>query len=137
MRNPARINLQGALISSKWNSASGIPSRLTHQDPEKSGKDTSSRLTIQQQEKSGKDTSSSLAHQQNEKYCKDISSSLTHQQQVKFCKGIPSRLTHQKHDISGKDTIIYRIWQMDNKDILSFSVMRAVQLVVLFSATGY
>ena len=33
--------------------------------------------------------------------------------------------------------IIYRIWRMDNTDILSFSVMRAVQLVVLFSATGY
>ena len=33
--------------------------------------------------------------------------------------------------------IIYRIRRMDNTDILSFSVMRAVQLVILFSATGY
>ena len=33
--------------------------------------------------------------------------------------------------------IIYRIWRMDNTGILSSTVMRAVQLVMLFSTTGY
>ena len=33
--------------------------------------------------------------------------------------------------------IIYRIWRMDTTGILSFSVMRAVQLLIFLSATGY
>ena len=42
-----------------------------------------------------------------------------------------------KKSIKIGGTIIFRIWRMDITGILSSTVMRAVQLVMLFSTTGY